>query len=141
MWLLKYVSIRNSFFWNPDKWSFWLLKILLFSKNKNWGQMSASILMFNLFLAEDILFYWLWYWYYSCLKFYPFVPLQPALPLPSGNPHTLVHVHGSYINVLWLLYSLCCTLHPCDYSVTTNLFFIPHLFNPSSWPLSDNSPA
>ena len=34
-------------------------------------------------------------------------------------PHTIVHVHRSCIYVLWLLYFLCCTLHPHNYSVTS----------------------
>ena len=56
---------------------------------------------------------------------FPFLPpsIQPH-PAPSGNPHTIVHVHGSCICVLWLLYFLCCTLHAHDYSVTINLYFL-----------------
>ena len=61
--------------------------------------------------------------YYNCPNFFSFAP-PPNLPTPSGNPHTIVHVHGSCIYILWLLYSLCCTLHPHDYSVTTNVYFL-----------------
>ena len=49
-------------------------------------------------------------------------PLRPT-HTPSDNPHAAVHIHGSYIHVHWLLYSLCCPLHPHGYSVTTNSFF------------------
>ena len=49
----------------------------------------------------------------------------PSGPLtPSGNPHTVVHVYGSCICVLLVLYFLCCTPHPHGYSVTTNLHFL-----------------
>ena len=59
-----------------------------------------------------------------------FFPL-PSPPNSSGNPHNIVHVHGKYIYILWLLYFLCCTLHPHDYSVTTNWYFlIPSPFSP-----------
>ena len=64
-------------------------------------------------------------------QFFPFATLHPALPSPSHNPHTVVNVHGSCIYVLWLLCSLCCTLHPRDCSVTTYLcFLIPSPFSP-----------
>ena len=53
----------------------------------------------------------------------PPCPLPPNSPTPSGNPHTIVHARESCMYVLWLLYSLYCTLHPHDYSVTTNLYF------------------
>ena len=49
----------------------------------------------------------------------------PSSPLTiSGNPHTIVYVHGSRKYVLWLLYSLCCTLHPHDHYVTTVQYFL-----------------
>ena len=39
----------------------------------------------------------------------PIFPLFPHLlsapPAPTVNPHTLVHVHGSFIHVLWLVLS------------------------------------
>ena len=74
--------------------------------------------------------------YFSCPNFSAFVPLHtaPATHTPSGNPYTLVHVHGSCIYVLWLLYFLYCTVHPRDYSLTTNLYFLipsPFLSPPS----------
>ena len=34
---------------------------------------------------------------YSFPNFPPPAPLHPALPTPSGNPHTLIHVQGSCI--------------------------------------------
>ena len=67
---------------------------------------------------KKILFYGLCY--YTCPSFSPFVPLHPASPTPSGNPH--LHVHGSCMYVLWLLHFLYCILHP--YSVTTYLYFL-----------------
>ena len=36
--------------------------------------------------------------------FLPFVPLCPAAPLPPAFPTPLVHVHGLYIKVLWLVH-------------------------------------
>ena len=33
--------------------------------------------------------------YCSCPDCSSFSPLQPAVPTPSGNPHTIVHIHGS----------------------------------------------
>ena len=64
----------------------------------------------------------------------PFVPLHPVLPTTSANPHTVGHAHRLCIYVLWLLYSLCCTLYPHDYSVSTNLYFlIPSHCSPIPW--------
>ena len=79
----------------------------------------SSILLVSHCVFFLIIFYYLCY--YSCPNFFPFVPLYPT---PSDNPHTIVHVHGSCIFVLWLLYSLCYTLHSHEYSVTTNLYFL-----------------
>ena len=56
--------------------------------------------------------------------FFPFAPLQLAPPTVSGNPHAIVHVHGSCVQVLWLLHFLYCILHLHGYSVTTNLYFL-----------------
>ena len=50
--------------------------------------------------------------------------LPQAIPIPF-----LVHIHGLCIYVLWLLYFLCCTLHPQDNLVTTNFYFIPSLYS------------
>ena len=65
-------------------------------------------------------------------QFSPFVPIHPASPTPSGNPPTIGHIHGSCIQVLWLLHLLYCTLHPHGYSITTYLHFLipspPHPF-------------
>ena len=45
-------------------------------------------------------------------------------PVPSWH-------HTKLLQYYWL-YSLCCNLHPCDYFVTTNLYFlIPLPFTPS----------
>ena len=81
-----------------------------------------------------ILFTFYWFCYYSCPDFTPFTPPPPSTPLPSDNPLTIVHVHGSHVQVLWLLNSLCCTLHPHGYSVTTYLYVLisspPHPFPP-----------
>ena len=32
-----------------------------------------------------------------CPDFPPFSPLHPAPPTPSGNPHTIVRVHGAFV--------------------------------------------
>ena len=72
--------------------------------------------------------------YVMSLQLFQFFPLCHPLPrcppTPSGYPHTIVHVHGSCKYILWLLYSICCTLYPHDYSVTTNLYFlVPSAFS------------
>ena len=63
---------------------------------------------------------------------FPLCPPTPSTPPPSGNPPTMDHVHGSCVQVLWLLHFLYCTLHPHGSSVTAYLYFlIPsprHLF-------------
>ena len=69
-----------------------------------------------------IIFYCLCY--YNCPNFPPLSTYTQPPPTPSDNPHTIVHVQGSCICVLWLLYSLCCTSHPHDYSVQTKLYLI-----------------
>ena len=51
------------------------------------------------------------------LSVFPLYLPPPSTPNHSHNPHTIVHVHGSCIYVLWLLHFLYCTLHPHDYSV------------------------
>ena len=38
-------------------------------------------------------------------QFSPFALFHTVPPTPSDNPHTIVHVHGSCIQVLWLLLS------------------------------------
>ena len=54
----------------------------------------------------------------------------PPFPQVVCTPF-IVHVHGSCIYVLWLLYSLCCSLHPHHYSVTANLYILtPSCFAP-----------
>ena len=65
----------------------------------------------------QIIFYWLCYC--SCPNF-------PLSPTPSGNAPAIVHVHGSCLQVLWLLRFLWCTLHCHGYSVTIYLYFLIH---------------
>ena len=57
----------------------------------------------------------------------------PIFPLCSPPPstthslrqsHTIVHVHVSCVQLLWLLHFLYCTLHPHGYSVTTSLYIL-----------------
>ena len=40
---------------------------------------------------------------YSCPKFSPFALFHPAPSTPKVNPHTIVHVCGSFIHVLCLV--------------------------------------
>ena len=64
--------------------------------------------------------------YYSC----------PGVFFLVGGPFTkrqspYMSMSSGHACVLWLLYSLCCTLHPHGYSVTTNWqFFIALPFSP-----------
>ena len=60
----------------------------------------------------------------TVVQIFTLCPNSPSSSPTSGNPLTIVHVHGSCMYVPWLLYSLCCALHPHDYSVTTNLYFL-----------------
>ena len=46
--------------------------------------------------------------------FPPFTPLHPAHPLPPTFL-PIVHVHGSYLKVLWLLHFLHCSYPPPVY--------------------------
>ena len=89
------------------------------------NSLSLHLQTYCLFFLSYILLFML----LQLSQFSPFCPLLPATR--SLNPHTVVHVHGSCIYVLWLLCSLCCTLHPRDCSVTTYLcFLIPSPFSP-----------
>ena len=66
-------------------------------------------------------------------------PPLPRSPTPSGTPHFIVHVRGPCTYIIWLLCSLCCTLHPHNYCVTTNLCFLilsPFLPSPPNPPPS-----
>ena len=64
-------------------------------------------------------------------QFTPFVSLHPAPHSIRQSPHQCQCPWDMHIYVFWLLYSLGCTLHPHDYSVTTNLYFlIPSHFSP-----------
>ena len=50
---------------------------------------------------------------YSCTSFSPFSFFCPAyLPTPIVNPHSIVHVHGSFIHVIWLVPSPSCHYSP-----------------------------
>ena len=50
---------------------------------------------------------------------------SPLVPFHLASPHSLrqspYHCPYSWV---WLLYFECCTLHPHNYSVTTNLYFL-----------------
>ena len=50
-------------------------------------------------------------------------PLFPSTLYPSSHPHspTLVHVHGSYIEVLWVLHFLY-------YSQPPSVYFVPTIY-------------
>ena len=66
---------------------------------------------------------------------FPLCPPPPSPLLPQAIPTLLSRFMGPRIYVLWILYSLCCTLHPHGYSVTTNLhFLIPSHFSPNPLP-------
>ena len=48
------------------------------------------------------------YLFFMLLQFSQFFPLGPPIPrplTPPGSPHIVVHVHGSHMDVLCLLYS------------------------------------
>ena len=74
------------------------------------------------FLLAVFLFFWYIYWlcYYSCPISAP--SLNSILPTPS-LPHspTIVHVHGPYIQVLWLLHFL-------HYSYPPPVYFPPIIY-------------
>ena len=59
------------------------------------------------------------------------IPLHPAPPLPPVFlPHPLVHVHGSYIQVLWLiLYKIGSYTHKCTSLIFYIVFFQKYLDN------------
>ena len=71
--------------------------------------------------------------------------LYPAPCTPSSNPHTIVHVHGSHVEVRWLLHFLHCILDPHGSSVTACLYsFIPsprHPFSPTPSHLATIKPS
>ena len=61
--------------------------------------------------------------------------LPPCIPLPTHIPPThLVHVHGSYIQVLWLLHFLF-------YSYPSPIYFLPTIYATYSLQLSPLSPS
>ena len=76
--------------------------------------------------------------------FPPFIPFCPATPLPPAFLPTLVHVHGSYIQVLWLLHFLYYSQPPPVYFVPTiyttySLYLFP--FSPPPPPATANPPC
>lgn len=87
-----------------------------------------EIQKFSFISFQKIIFYW--FCYYGCPNFSPFATLstqQPPLPQAVHTPL----VHGSCVEVLWLLHFLYYTLHLHGYSVTTYLyFFIPSPLHP-----------
>ena len=65
--------------------------------------------------------------------FFPFAPLHPAHPIPSGNPHTIVHVRGSYIGSLVTPFPILHFTSPwlfCDYQFAYLYFLIPSPLHP-----------
>ena len=76
------------------------------------------------------------YIYWLCYYSYPMSPpsLHSILPTPS-LPHSppIVHVHGSYIYVLWLLHFL-------HYSYLPPVYFLPTIYATYSLYLSPLSP-
>ena len=69
----------------------------------------------------------------------PIFPLSPPTTQPPPhlrNPHAIVHVHGSWVKVHWLLHFLYCTLSTHGYSVTMFLYFLiplpPHPLSPDT---------
>ena len=63
-----------------------------------WRRVSAFLILplaiFSHYFLK-VIFYWLCH--YSCPDFPAFAPLHLAPPTPSGNPPTIVHVHGSCV--------------------------------------------
>ena len=57
-------------------------------------------------------------------QFFPLCACPSNNPHYSGNPHSIVHIHGPCVYILWLLHFLYYTLHPHGYSVTNNLYFL-----------------
>ena len=76
-------------------------------------------------------------------QFFSLSPPLPGTPIPTSIPHPLVHVHGSYIWVLWLLHFLYFfKISPCLFHIyqLCFLFLVPFL---SFFPLplgADNLP-
>ena len=108
-------------------WPWWLMSLF------------AYLRIFSFFKVYFIDFY---------ITVFPvFFPLIPSTwhPLPSSNPHSLVHVHGSCIYVLWLLHFLYYCKSPYVYFVLTNyasysLYLFRHFPPPRSLP-ADNPPC
>ena len=69
-------------------------------------------------------------------QFFPFALLYPAPPIPSSNPPTIVHVHGSCVGSLAapfpILYFTSPSLLRCTYLFDVpfawNIFFLPFTF-------------
>ena len=87
-----------------------------------------SFIFLFCFLYFKIIFYWLYY--YSCPSFSSFASLHQAPPSPSGNPHTIAHVHGSWVGSLAIPFPILYFISPwllCNY-----LFILlnPHTSSP-----------
>ena len=66
-----------------------------------WSYLSSCIVLRSRPDARKVhlLFSFILYLLYccSCPNLPLFVPLHPIPPTPSGNPHTFVHVHESFV--------------------------------------------
>ena len=66
--------------------------------------------------------------------------MELVLPMYNADPYfslknlgkIMLIIHNKIGHILWLLYSLCCILHPHEYPVTISFYFlIPSLFRPN----------
>ena len=85
-------------------------KQILFSPREIYITLSVLHLKPNSCLLREGHRYFLLYFIVHAITvipaFFPFAHLHPAPhPTPSANPHIIVLVHGSCINVLWLIRS------------------------------------
>ena len=101
--------------------------------NPTWSWCMIFLFLKNIYTKIFFKLYFIVYALTVVPGFPPPLHLDPSHSLMQSP--TVVHAHGSCRYVLWLLYSLCCTLHSRGYSVITNLYFlIPSPF--SSVPLN-----
>ena len=68
----------------------------------SWIELQDFCAFFLVFLK--FLFFYSYLFYYSCPNF-PLCPPRPSPrhPAPTVNPHTVIHVPGSFIHALWLI--------------------------------------